>query len=139
VGLSDRQQADIAGLEETMPTVVGMMLEHRPALLRGRTLPDALPVRKRAPAELRRLAHEWGSRGQGWLDAAPTLAFAVIGQARADGRMTPEYEARLLGDLLTHWALRTTIDTSEACALGPARRRTHQSPAIHSFPALGIA
>jgi len=138
-GVPDRQRAVIADLSDTMPAVVGMMLDHRPALLRGRTLPDVLPVHSRTPFELRRLAQEWGPRGRGWLDAPPTLAFAVMGQARADGSMTPEHEARLLGDLLTQWALRTTIDTSEACALRPARRRTYPSPAIHSFPALGIA
>ena len=48
--------------------------------------------------------------------AAPTLVFAVLGQARASGRLSPEDESELLGRLLTHWALRATLDTSELCA-----------------------
>jgi hypothetical protein len=54
----------------------------------------------------------------------PALAFAVIGQARADNQISPEQESRLIGDLLTHWALRTTLDRSEICATtrSPVRR-----------------
>ena len=37
--------------------------------------------------------------------AAPSLVFAVLGQARADGRVSPEDESHLLAKLLTHWAL----------------------------------
>ena len=49
--------------------------------------------------------------------ARPSLVFAVLGQARADGRLSPENESELLGKLLTHWALRSTLDVSAACAL----------------------
>jgi hypothetical protein len=37
------------------------------------------------------------------------LVFAVIGQARANGLLSPEHESVLLGRLLTHWALRNTL------------------------------
>jgi hypothetical protein len=49
--------------------------------------------------------------------APPTLAFAVIGQARSDGRMSPEQESTILGKLLTHWALSSTLDVSAACSM----------------------
>jgi hypothetical protein len=55
-------------------------------------------------------------------DAAPTIAFAVIGQARADGLISPEAEGNLVANLLTYWALRSTLDTSALCAAPPARR-----------------
>ena len=48
--------------------------------------------------------------------ASPVLVFAVIGQARADGNITPEDESSLLSKLLTYWALRATVNTSELCA-----------------------
>jgi hypothetical protein len=47
---------------------------------------------------------------------APSLAFAVIGQARAAGALTPEAEARLLTELLNIWAFRSTLDISALCA-----------------------
>ena len=49
-----------------------------------------------------------------------SLVFAVLGQARADGQLTPEDESALFGKLLTHWALRGTLNMSEICAAAPA-------------------
>ena len=40
----------------------------------------------------------------------------MIGQARADGNISPEDESTLLSKLLTYWALRATVNTSELCA-----------------------
>jgi hypothetical protein len=48
--------------------------------------------------------------------ARPTLVFAALGQARSDGRLSPAKESIVLGKLLTHWALRATLDSSSACA-----------------------
>jgi hypothetical protein len=48
--------------------------------------------------------------------APPSLVFATLGQARAADRLHPELESRVLGNLLTHWALRSTLDTSANCA-----------------------
>jgi hypothetical protein len=95
-------------------------------------------VEERTPARLRALAVEW-ERRRGWDGAPPTLAFAAIGQARADGRMTPEREGELVARLLRHWALRTTVDASEACALDPAPRRIHRNHAAASLAAAGVA
>jgi hypothetical protein len=138
-GLPPRQLDQLARLEQTMPAFVNVLLDYRPASLRGHTLVDALPIGERAPARLRALLSDWESRGDGWRIARPTLAFAVMGQARADGRMTPEREGRLVAALLEHWALRTTIDSSEACALGPAPRRMHRNLPVASVAAAGVA
>ena len=46
--------------------------------------------------------------------APPTLAFAVLGQARASGRLTPERESALLRRLITTWAVRAPRDTARA-------------------------
>src|SRR5262249_56144985 len=72
--------------------------------------------------------------------ASPTLAFAVLGQARASGLVTPEKENRLLGNLITYWALRSTLDVNAAMAqlpvpgepaapIGPAGLRWPRAPA----------
>ena len=62
--------------------------------------------------------------------ASPTLVFAVVGQARADGRISPELEARVLAGLLTYWALTSNLDTSEICATRQPRptRFTRREP-----------
>jgi hypothetical protein len=137
-GLLPRQRTVLARLEETMPAFVELLLDHRPARLGGSRLVGVLPIAERTPARLRALLDGWNTRGE-WRDARPTLAFAVMGQARADGRMTPEREGRLVAALLEHWALRTTIDTSEACALGPAPRRVHRNQPSASWVAAGVA
>jgi hypothetical protein len=41
--------------------------------------------------------------------------FAVIGQAKINGKISPEAESTILAKLLTHWALRRTLDSSAAC------------------------
>jgi hypothetical protein len=132
--VSAGQQRLFGMLQDTMPAVVELMAQQRPALLRGRSLMDAMPITERTPDRLRAYRDAWGRDSRAWRSAAPTLAFAVIGQARADGVMTPEREARLLGALLSHWALRTTIDTSEACAAQPRVTPIARIPAaVHSF------
>ncbi len=54
--------------------------------------------------------------------ASPTLVFAVIGQAKMEGTMSPEEESTTVAKLLTHWALRSTLDTSAFCAAMPKMR-----------------
>ena len=65
-----------------------------------------------AEREPSRLARLWrASRdGQAHLrDLPPSLAFAVLGQARATDALSPETESRLVEDLLTYWALRRAL------------------------------
>ncbi len=40
----------------------------------------------------------------------PCQAFAMLGQAKAAGLLESEEESRLLGKLLTHWALHHSLD-----------------------------
>jgi hypothetical protein len=69
-------------------------------------------------------------------DNPPTLVFAAIGQARADGRITPEQESRTLAYLLTYWALRSTLDIAEVCATHPPPRLAWQRSLIPTTAAL---
>eukprot|EP01034_Spumella_vulgaris_P003617 gene3617-4648_t len=126
-GLAPEQRRLLLQLEDSLPALAGLLARHRPALLRGRTLPDVLAVRARQPRRLASLFLQWSVAPQRMYDAAPSLAFAVLGQARADGRLSPEHESVLLGRLLTHWALRSTLDLSALCgdaAQHPQHRRT---------------
>ncbi|KQV80824.1 hypothetical protein ASD15_13010 [Massilia sp. Root351] len=114
-GLPPEQRRLLLQLEDSLPALAGLLARHRPALLRGRTLPDVMAVRARHPRRLASLFRQWSGAPQQMYDAAPSLAFAVLGQARADGRLSPEHESVLLGRLLTHWALRSTLDLSALC------------------------
>jgi hypothetical protein len=116
----------LAGLEATMPGFVAMLLDHRPATLHGRSLREVLPHTDRRPEQLLARYHLWQDRPRAIGTATPSLAFAVLGQARAAGRLSPELESQVVGRLLTHWALRSTLDISAICAdrsLALAQRR----------------
>jgi len=108
-GLDASRRALFAELEAAMPGFVGLLVNHRPAALRGRSLSEALEVDERSPAKLAALFLQWRRTPERMYRAAPSLVFAVVGQARADGRLSPEEESHLLAKLLTHWALRNAL------------------------------
>jgi hypothetical protein len=105
-----------ARLRASMPALVALLIQHRPRSLRGRTLTEALGTEERQPLRLAQLYRHWVRAPRAMYRASPSLVFAVIGQARADGRASPETESRLLGRLLTHWALASTLEQASRCA-----------------------
>jgi hypothetical protein len=117
-GLPDSARQVLAELLATMPSFVSLLINHRPSSLRGRSLQEVMKTGERQPAQLVSLFERWTSVPSEMYRARPSLAFAVLGQARADARLSPEAESTLLGKLLTFWALRATLDMSEACAAG---------------------
>ena len=76
--------------------------------LRGQSLQEAVSIPSRAPRRLTHLYEQWRTRPELMRDAAPTLVFAVFGRARVTGRLSPEQEDRMLGELINLWALQTT-------------------------------
>src|SRR5262249_1156384 len=100
----------------TMPEFVSTVAEHRPASLRGQRVAEVLVGPERSPRELIRLYRSWPTRPDRIRETSPTLTFAVLGQARASGLITPEREAALLRERITDWALRSTLETAHACA-----------------------
>jgi hypothetical protein len=99
---------DLVGRE--LPAFVEWLLAHRAPELRGATLGEALHVPEHDPRRLSDYLQRWRREPILFRRAAPSRVFAVFGQARFDGRITPEEEDRILGDLLAFWALRGTID-----------------------------
>jgi hypothetical protein len=97
-------------LTRTMPGLAGLLANHRPSKLRGASLAEALRVHERTPARLAAYWQTWLRQRDELRRAPPSLAFAVIGQARAEGRLTPEAESRLLTKLLRYWALRGALE-----------------------------
>lgn len=130
-GLDGRQRAVLALLQEHLPGFVSLLVNHRPRSLRGRSLVEVLNVAERQPPRLQALLQLWRRTPLLMYGASPSLVFAVLGQARADGRLSPEDENVLLGKLLTHWALRSTLEASAAYAAGrQAERLPHNVPSI---------
>lgn len=121
-GLDAAQQQNYRALQATLPGFVALLINHRPESLRGRSLAEALQVRNRQPRYLQALLSAWQQDPAKMYRESPVLVFAVIGQARADGRMTPEQESVILGKLLTHWALHSTLAVSAACSAGAELR-----------------
>jgi len=103
-------------LERHMPRFVDLLTAFRPGVLGSRTLGAILPLGERRPENLRALYDTWSRTPGSAEKAAPTLAFAVLGQARADGKLQPEQESTRLADLLTTWALSSSLETSSGCA-----------------------
>jgi hypothetical protein len=132
--LAPERRALIAALERTMPVLVERMLSHRPAGLKGRTLPQALGTADRQPARLKGLLRT--ARGTQTLlrNVSPSLAFAAIGQGRADGTISPEDEGEWIARLLRDWALRSTLETSVLCA-DTKIRKTRLLPAAEALSA----
>lgn len=121
-GLAPETQALLHELQATMPAFVAALINHRPPALRGRSLAEVMDTEARQPARLAALFQFWQAKPSAMYRASPTLVFAVMGQARSDGKLGPEDESLLLCKLLTFWALRATLNMSEICAAAPVAR-----------------
>lgn len=97
----------LSRVESIIPAFLELLLEHRPPALRGRSIRQVLASAERRPEQLAGRLTTWlAPRGGA---AAPTLAFAMLGQARIDGRLSPEGEGQLAARLLTLWALDSAL------------------------------
>jgi len=125
----------LAALEATAPALVALLADHRPRSLGGRSLRDVMPLADRHP---RRLAELWASFRHNHdriRDVPPSLAFAVLGQARALGDLSPETEGRTVESLLTYWALRSTLDAAELSASLQTAKTIHPVLPLVELPA----
>ncbi|MCI5145314.1 MAG: hypothetical protein D3923_07220 [Candidatus Electrothrix sp. AR3] len=125
-GLDDRTRECIEQLEYTMSEFISLLLKHRPPALRGASLKEVMTTTHRSPAELMQIYRSWQESPRLAKQAAPTTAFAVIGQARAFGAMSPEKEGQMVSMLLRHWALVSTLQNNDKC-------RSRCAVSNHSF------
>ncbi|RPH48300.1 MAG: hypothetical protein EHM91_04505 [Planctomycetota bacterium] len=128
----------LAALEATMPRLVEVLIGHRPDSLGGRSLAEVMATRERQPSQLATLREAWRGDPALMRRASPSLVFAVIGQARVDGAISPEAESGLLADLLKEWALRSTLDSSEVCATKATGAPRSAVPAPVVYPAQAV-
>ncbi|MBC7772444.1 MAG: hypothetical protein H7210_08115 [Pyrinomonadaceae bacterium] len=110
-------------IERALPEFVELICGHQPQAMRGETLESALPLDERTPAQLRDLHEQW-KRDPGLLARLrPTVAMAMVGQAKAGGKMGAREESRVIGRLLRFWAYSSTVDTVSMCAQARKQRR----------------
>lgn len=122
-GLKPEEARNVDALMRTMPAFVALLLNHRPLSLRGRSLAETLWMPDRSPAQLLALYRAWQRDRRMLRRTAPTLAFAVTGQARARGELTPEEESRILGDIISYWALDSAMqENARSVAAAKAAR-----------------
>ncbi|MCG8326210.1 MAG: hypothetical protein MI974_00935 [Chitinophagales bacterium] len=107
--LPEKQLKIINQLEATIPAFVRLVLRHRTPTLKGKSFGAVFPKQKRQPVRLRQLYNRWKTKPDLSKKYRPSLAFAVLGQARADNKISARTEARLLTDLLRKWAVKRNV------------------------------
>jgi hypothetical protein len=117
-GVADEQRSLFLQLERTIPELVSLLIGHRPAALRGRSLKEALDTDELQPSALRAHLEHWRQSPQEMYRSRPIVVFAAIGQGRIDGKISPEEESTVIGKLLSHWALWSTLQAAAGCASG---------------------
>jgi len=126
-GLDNEKRRLLELLETTAPELAKLIADHRPKALNGVSLREALQVDERRPERLQDHFKAWRASPALMRRASPSLVFAVIGQARAEGVLSPEQESRILTRMLNFWALRDALDTSTNCAALPIKRGVPQA------------
>lgn len=107
----------LTALDATCPALIDLLVDHRPKALRGRRLITLFPVGARQPAQLRSAHSQVGRDVQALAWMAPSAALATIGQARADGLISPAQEAATIEPLFRALASRRPADRSETFQL----------------------
>jgi hypothetical protein len=107
--LPQKQQDTIHLLRKTIPAFVALVFGHQPDSLKGKTFRSIFPEGRRTPQRLRSLYEQWKEKPEVAQQSRPTLVFAVLGQARADNRISPEKEAEMLTGLLKKWAMNRNV------------------------------
>lgn len=111
-GLDPGRRHFFALLEKTIPALAALVAHHRPPALRGRSLLEVLQVADRTPARLLALWQECRRQPLLLPHLSPSVAFAVLAQAKFSGLLSPMEESRHLDNLLRTWALKQTTTFS---------------------------
>jgi hypothetical protein len=115
-GISPQLKRQFRILDDMVPEVAGVIAEHQSPGLNGESLREIMPVDERQPIQLRRRFKLWQTQPNLLNTDPPTLAFAVLGQAKTDGQISPEEASKLLNSALKQWALHRAVSTGISCA-----------------------
>jgi hypothetical protein len=131
-GLDTERRVTLAAIESVLPEFVRLLIGHRPEALRGRTLGEAMPLDEVAPHRLRQIYAHSRSRPEAMAELDPMVALAAVGQAKFDGAITADQESRVVVRLLRYWALKSSVDSSLACAATPRKASRAARGALRS-------
>lgn len=115
---ANKAKHTFSALNGTIDELVTALVNHRPHSLGGMTLLDAFGTSERQPAQLAACFRAWDGELRRMAAAPPTLVFAVLGQAKSWGWLSPADEGRMLAKLLEHWALRRLARPTCRCHSG---------------------
>lgn len=104
--LAEDKKRILKALDEEETGFVNLILKYKPDTLKGKTIAEIFPVEERQPAKLKQLFITWKQQPQLLDRAAPTLVFAVLGQAKYDLVLNAADESRMLSKQLQRWAYR---------------------------------
>lgn len=130
--LDQETTAVVQALQQTLPELVNMVLSLQPAMLQGQSLATAFQQQGRSPRRLRQLWSQYQNQPQRLHEVRPTLAFAAIGQARVDGRISPQAESRIISRLLLDWAVKTSLTGGRSSAALAATPAVSSNPPVSS-------
>jgi hypothetical protein len=99
----------IVALRATLPSLAQLILEHRPAALRGMSLGQSMRSDSRSPERIDQTWQAYATRTDRLYELPPSLAVAAIGQARFQGQIDPASESRLISKLLIEWAVQSAL------------------------------
>lgn len=105
----------LESLDRSVPEFVARLLSFCAPRLGGRQLGVALRSPDRNPDRLTRTFDLWRKTPSLRDRVKPCLAFAVLGQARLDGVLSPESESNSVAALLRHWAFDTALAHARVC------------------------
>ena len=92
-------------LFDLLPEFVDLLIHHRSSKLGDHKLRDIFPIEARQPRRLRALFQNWKRNPNLLKTKKPALAFAILGQARADDQLNPDQEYQTLERLFQYWAM----------------------------------
>lgn len=117
--LEQTGRADAAAfraLDRLLPRFVAFLNGFSAPRLDGRTIAGLFPRADRTPARLRTTWARCRGDENALAQLSPTLACAVIGQAKYDNAIDTVAEVTLLRRLLRFWALESTTNAREVCS-----------------------
>lgn len=91
-------------LTATMDSFVDLLIHHTNKSLGTKKLHELFSVEMRQPAQLRTAYNHWKQNSSHIHQHRPVELFAIIGQARADNKISSKTESNILKQQLSNWA-----------------------------------
>lgn len=102
--LEPAKQELIKKIRSKTKSFARIIAEFKTEALKGKKLREIFPTSERQPDRLRSYFSAWEQNSGLINSASPSLVFAVIGQAKADGKISSKAESELLTNHLKRWA-----------------------------------